>query len=109
MGAGRVEAGVEAILEGAREKSVLQVLDVVETVLEDGEAAVVLVDGNKARIAIQLENEFDIDLMGTESFITWMHEKFKVPNAENAWAAIKIAAGGNAPVGAENDPIFLRK
>lgn len=47
--------------------------------------------------------------MGTESFITWMHEKFKVPNTENAWAAIKIAAGGNAPVGAENDPIFLRK
>jgi hypothetical protein len=95
--------------KGRGEKSVLQVLDVVETVLEDGEAAVVLVDDNKARIAIQLENEFDIDLMGTESFITWMHEKFKVPNAENAWAAIKIAAGGNAPVGAENDPIFLRK
>jgi hypothetical protein len=95
--------------KGRGEKSVLQVLDVVETVLEDGEAAVVLVDDSKARIAIQLENEFDIDLMGTESFITWMHEKFKVPNAENAWAAIKIAAGGNAPVGAENDPIFLRK
>ncbi len=63
----------------------------------------------KPAIAIQLENEFDIDLMGTESFITWMHEKFKVPGAENAWAAIKIAAGGNAPVGNEDDPVFLRK
>lgn len=95
--------------KGRGEKSVLQVLDVVETVLEDGEAAVVLVDDNKARIAIQLETEFDVDLMGTESFITWMHERFKVPNTENAWAAIKIAAGGNAPVGNEDDPVFLRK
>jgi hypothetical protein len=95
--------------KGRGEKSVLQVLDVVETVLADGEAAVVLVDDNKARIAIQLENEFDIDLMGTESFITWMHQKFKVPNSENAWAAIKIAAGGAAPEPREDDPIYLRK
>jgi hypothetical protein len=69
----------------------------------------VLVDDNKARIAIHLENEFDIDLMGTESFITWMHERFKVSNAENAWAAIKIAAGGNVPVAKDADPIYLRK
>jgi hypothetical protein len=95
--------------KGRGEKSVLQVLDVVETVLADGEAAVVLVDDSKARIAIQLENEFDIDLMGTESFITWMHEKFKIANAEHAWAAIKIAAGGNAPAAKDDDPIYMRK
>jgi hypothetical protein len=95
--------------KGRGEKSVLQVLDVVERVLEDGEAAVVLVDDNKARIAIQLENEFDIDLMGTESFITWMHEKFKGPKSENAWAAFKIAAGGNVPEPREDDPIYMRK
>jgi hypothetical protein len=95
--------------KGRGERSVLQVLDVVESVLADGEAAVVLVDDNKARVAIQLENEFDIDLMGTESFITWMHEKFKVPNAENAWAAIKIAADGNVPEPREDDPIYMRK
>jgi len=95
--------------KGRGERSVLEVLDVVETVLADGEAAVVLVDDNKARIAIQLENEFDIDLMGTESFITWMHQKFKVPNSENAWAAIKIAAGGNVPEPREDDPIHMRK
>jgi hypothetical protein len=47
--------------------------------------------------------------MGTESFITWMHEKFKVPNSENAWAAIKIAAGGNVPEPREDDPIYMRK
>jgi len=95
--------------KGRGEKSVLQVLDVVETVLADGEAAVVLVDDNKARIAIQLENAFDIDLMGTESFITWMHEKFKVAGAENAWAAIRIAAGGHAPVTTDPDPVYMRK
>ncbi|WP_076861775.1 hypothetical protein [Bradyrhizobium mercantei] len=95
--------------KGRGEKSILQVLDVVETLLADGEAAVVLIDDNKARIAIQLENEFDIDLMGTESFITWMHEKFKIADAQNAWAAIKIAAGGNAPVTNDADPIYLRK
>lgn len=31
--------------------------------LADGEAVVVLVDDNKVRIAIQLEHQFDIDLM----------------------------------------------
>jgi hypothetical protein len=33
----------------------------------------------------------------------------KVPNSENAWAAIKIAAGGNVPEPREDDPIHLRK
>jgi hypothetical protein len=94
--------------KGRGERSILQVLEVVESVLKDGEVVVVLVDDNKARIAIQLENEFDIDLMGTESFITWMHDKFKMPNSENAWAAIKIAAGNNVPQTREDDPIFLR-
>jgi hypothetical protein len=94
--------------KGRGERSVLQVLEVVESVLEDGGAVVVLVDDNKARIAIQLENEFDIDLMGTESFITWMHDKFKMPNSENAWAAIKIAAGNNVPETRDDDPIFWR-
>jgi hypothetical protein len=94
--------------KGRGERSVLQILEVVESVLKDGEAVVVLVDDNKARIAIQLENEFDIDLMGTESFITWMHDKFKMPNSENAWAAIKIAAGNNVPQTRDDDPIFVR-
>jgi len=95
--------------KGRGERSVLQVLDVVETVLEDGEAAIVLVDDNKARIAIQLETRFDVDLMGTESFITWICHRFRVHAAENAWAAIRIATGGNAPVGSARDPVFLRK
>jgi hypothetical protein len=94
--------------KGRGERSVLQVLEVVESVLADGEAVVVLVDDNKARIAIQLENEFDIDLMGTESFITWMHDKFKMPNSQNAWAAIKIAAGNNVPETRDDDPIHWR-
>jgi hypothetical protein len=94
--------------KGRGERSVLQVLEVVESVLADGEAVVVLVDDNKARIAIQLENEFDIDLMGTESFITWMHEKFKMPNSQNAWAAIRIAAGNNVPETRDGDPIHWR-
>jgi hypothetical protein len=94
--------------KGRGERSVLQVLEVVESMLKDGDAVVVLVDDNKARVAIQLENEFDIDLMGTESFITWMHDKFKMPNSENAWAAIRIAAGNNVPETRDDDPIYLR-
>jgi hypothetical protein len=38
-----------------------------------------------------------------------MHEKFKIANAEHAWVAIKIAAGGNAPVAKDDDPIYMRK
>ena len=91
------------------ERSVMQVLEVVESVLADGEAVVVLVDDNKARIAIQLENEFDIDLMGTESFITWMRDRFKMPNAEHAWAAIRIAAGNNVPDTRDDDPVYVRR
>lgn len=106
-------AGAKAELKpswkGRGERSVLQVLEVVESVLADGEAVVVLVDDNKARIAIQLENEFDIDLMGTESFITWMRDRFKRPNAENAWAAIRIAARNNVPDTRDDDPVYVRK
>jgi hypothetical protein len=77
-------------------------------VLADGEAVVVLVDDNKARIAIQLGHEFDIDLMATESLITWMRDGFRMPNAENAWAAIRIAAGNNVPDTRDDDPVYLR-
>jgi len=95
--------------KGRGEKSVLEVLDVVETVVKDGEAAIVLVDDNKARIAIQLAARFDVDLMGTESFITWICDRFRVRTAENAWVAIRIATGGNALVGSAGDPVLLRK
>ena len=94
--------------KGRGERSVLGVLEAVESVLADGEAVVVLVDDNKARIAIQLGHEFDIDLMGTESFITWMRDRFRTPNAENAWAAIRIAAGNNVPETRDDDPVYLR-
>lgn len=95
--------------KGRGERSILQVLEAVESVLADGDALVVLVDDNKARIAIQLGHEFDIDLMGTESFITWMRDRFRMPNAENAWAAIRIAAGDNVPETREDDPVYVRK
>jgi hypothetical protein len=95
--------------KGRGERSVPGVLEAVESLLADGEAVVVLVDDNKARIAIQLGHELDIDLMGTESFITWMRDRFRMPNAENAWAAIRIAAGDNVPDTREDDPVYLRK
>jgi hypothetical protein len=81
----------------------------VESALADGDAVVVLVDDNKARIAIQLGHEFDIDLMGTESFVTWMRDRFRMPNAENAWAAIRVAAGNNVPETRDDDPVYVRK
>jgi hypothetical protein len=94
--------------KGRGERSVPGVLEAVESLLADGEAVVVLVDDNKPRIAIQLGHEFDIDLMGTESFITWMRDRFRMPNAENAWAAIRIAAGNNVPDSRDDDPVYLR-
>ena len=95
--------------KGRRERGILQVLEAVESMLADGEALVVLVDDNKARIAIQLGHEFDIDLMGTESFVTWIRDRFRMPNAENAWAAIRMAAGDNVPDTREDDPVYVRK
>jgi hypothetical protein len=32
-----------------------------------------------------------------------------MPNAEKAWAAIRIAAGGNVPDTRDDDPVFVRK
>ncbi|HMI96614.1 MAG TPA: hypothetical protein VK479_08900 [Micropepsaceae bacterium] len=95
--------------KGRGERSVPGVIEAVESLLADGEAVVVLVDDNKARIAIQLGHEFDIDLMGTESFVTWMRDRFRMPNAENAWAAIRIAAANNVPETRDDDPVYLRK
>jgi len=76
----------------------------IDSVLTAGREVVVLVDDNEARIG----HEFDIDLMGTESFITWMRDRFRMPNAEHARVAIRIAPGDNVPDTKEDDPVNLR-
>jgi hypothetical protein len=91
------------------EKSILHVLDGVEKLLADGEAVVTLVDDRKARAAIRLVDTIDVDLMSTETFLQWLHQRFHVENATTAWRIIKAAARGRAPDAPHDDPVYVRK
>ena len=95
--------------KGRGGKSILQVMDAVEKVLAAGEAVVTIVDDARARAAIRLTEGLDIDLMATESFLTWLHQRFHVEKAATAWMAITIAARGKAPDAPEEDPVYVRK
>ena len=81
---------------GRGERSILQVLDGVEKLVADGEAVLAIVDDRKARAAIKLLTEVDIDLLATESFLVMLVEDYHVKEAETAWLAINIACGGKA-------------
>jgi hypothetical protein len=81
---------------GRGERSILQVLDGVEKLVADGEAVLAIVDDRKARAAIKLLTELDIDLLATESFLVMIVEDYRVKEAETAWLAIRIASGGKA-------------
>jgi len=93
---------------GRGEKSILQVLDGVEKLLQDGEIVIALVDDGKARAAIRLIKTIDIDLMATETFIEWLHRRFHVPEATTAWAAIKMTLAERAPDAPLEDPVHIR-
>lgn len=70
----RGEAEIRARRElrggGASAWCVLGAIEAVESLPSDGEAVVVPVDDNKARIAIQLGHEFDIDLLAPRVLLT---------------------------------------
>jgi hypothetical protein len=94
---------------GRGEASILQVLDAAAKVVADGEAVVAIVDDAKARAALRVGGIVDIDIMATESFITWIAERFDVDDARTAWRTIQLAAAGKAPGAPEIDPILVRQ
>ena len=82
---------------GRGERSILQVLDGIERLVAEGEAVLAIVDDRKARAAIRLLTDVDVDLMATESLLAMIAEDYHVEEAQTAWLAIKIACGGKAP------------
>jgi hypothetical protein len=94
---------------GRGERSVLQVLDGVEKLIADGEAVLAIVDDRKARAAIKLLTEVDIDLLATESFLVMLAEDYQVKEAETAWFAINLACGGKAPSAPDEDPVHIHR
>lgn len=90
------------------ERGIFEILDGISRLVDDGEAVVTIVDAVRARAAIRTTEDLDIDLTATQSFIQWMDERFHVPGADTAWAAIRIAAQGRV-FEPEEDPICVRK
>jgi hypothetical protein len=94
---------------GRGEKSILQVLDGVERVVASGDVVLAIIDDGKARAAIRLTQTIDIDVMATETFIEWLHERFHVQKAATAWSAIKMTLAERAPDSPEEDPVHGRE
>ena len=80
---------------GRGETSIIQILDGIENVLQEGEAVVVIMDDRKARAALRALNH-DLDMMCTESFVAWMVERFAIPEAKTAWQTIGLIMGPTA-------------
>jgi hypothetical protein len=84
-------------------------LDGVERLVAGGEVVLAIVDDRKARAAIKLLTDVDVDRMSTESFLVVLVEDYHVKEAETAWLAIKIACGGRAPAAPDEDPVHIHK
>ena len=95
--------------KGRGERSIIQVLDGIEKLVADGEAVIAIVDDRKARAAISVLANVDVDLMATESYIHWVATRFHVKEAETAWLTIEMAAGGKAPIAPDEDPVHIHK
>ncbi len=94
---------------GRGERSILQVMDGIEKLLDEGESVLAIVDDRKARAAIRALTDVDVDLMATESFLVMLAEDYQVKEAATAWLAITIACGGKAPHAPDEDPVHIYK
>jgi hypothetical protein len=70
---------------------------------------IALVDDGRVRAAIKALNNVDIDLMGTETYLHWLAERFQVKEAETAWMAIRMAADDKVPAELDEDPVHILK
>ena len=104
--AGRPQ-GREPSTANLGEASILGKLEAIrETVAED-QAAIVLMDDRNGRAAAKTLR-LNIDLMGTQTFIAWMAEDFKIKAAETAWVTLEAILGKELDHGEDDDPVFVR-
>lgn len=95
--------------------SLFDILSAAETVVEDSEAVVLLVDDRRARAALRQSENLDLDILSTRAFISMLENEFGVENASDIWTIIEIGAGVNehgksrVPDPLPEDPIYVRK
>jgi hypothetical protein len=97
---------------GRGERSMQDLLPVLEQLLEDGESVVLLVDDRPARaLLIQAARlgGVDVDMMATESFLAMLEQDYGVVVAKDAWNAISLAAGAKVPAAPVPDPVYVRR
>ena len=89
------------------ERSLLSAVQDLKHALLLDEEIIVIADDRDARDAVRAIRA-DLTLMGTRTFIRWMHEDFGVPGADTAWQAIRRATAETADEGEDEDPVFVR-
>ena len=101
--------------KGRGDYSLLDVLTVAETVVEDSEAVVLLVDDRRARAALRQTENLNLDILSTRAFIDILETEFGIENASDIWTIIEIGAGVNehgkskVPDPLLEDPLYVRK
>jgi hypothetical protein len=83
-----------------------------------GECVIALADEGEVRDAIQVkgrrQSKAAINLMSTQTFITWMAQDFGIKAAETAWVTIEAARENKVPRSTNtdeigpDDPVFIR-
>jgi len=78
-----------------------------------GEAVIVLADDADVRAAVEAkgrqQKKVAIDLMGTQTFLEWLVEDFRVPGADTAWQTIYEARSGKVATFEDGaDPVYIR-
>jgi len=104
--AGRPE-GHEPSTANLGEASILSKLEAIRETVAENQAAIVLMDDRNGRAAAKTLR-LNIDLMGTQTFIAWMAEDFRVKAAENAWVTLEAILGSELDRGEEDDPVYVR-
>lgn len=78
------------------DRSILEVMTVIDALVQEGEAIVAIMDDRKVRAALEVM-KLDMDMMSTETFIIWMSDTFGIKQADTAWQTIKSIMGDRVP------------
>ena len=95
--------------------SLFDILKAAETIVEDSEAVVLLVDDRRARAALRQSEDLNLDILSTRAFIAMLEDEFGMENADDLWQIIEIGAGVNehgksrVPDPLPEDPIYVSK
>lgn len=112
---GGSQPGLKPSWRGRGDYSLLDILAIADSVVEDNEAVVMLVDDRRARAALRQTEGLNLDILSTRSFVSMLETDFGVTNASDIWRIIEIAAGTNehgksrVPDQQLEDPIHVRK